>query len=131
MSNLSDYSEAAVLNWLMTTQAVTRPTTWFIGLHTANPGDTGTGELGTTSGYTRKVATFASAVAGTGTTDQSADITFGPATTSNWGTISGVSVWDATTGGNCLFQGTFATARTILINDQLTIAAGALDLTMA
>lgn len=131
MSNLSDYLEAASLNWAMTTQTVTRPTAWFVGLHTANPGDTATGELGTTSGYARKAATFASAVAGTGTTDNTADLVFGPATTSNWGTISGVSVWDATTGGNCLFQGTFATARTININDQLTIAAGALDLAMA
>lgn len=131
MSNLSDYMEAASLNWGFTTQSVTRPTTWFVALHTAVPGDTGTGELGTTSGYTRKVATFASAVSGTGTTDNTADLTFGPATTSNWGTISGVSIWDATTGGNCLMAGTFATARTINVNDQLTIAAGALDLTMA
>jgi hypothetical protein len=131
MSNLSDYAEAATLNWLMNAQAVTRPTAWFVAIHTANPGETGTGELGTTSGYVRKTATFASAVAGTGTSDNTADITFGPATTSNWGVVSGVSVWDATTAGNCLFQGTFATARTININDQLTIAAGALDLSMA
>jgi hypothetical protein len=131
MSNLSDWAEANLLNWMLTTHAVTRPTAWFVALHTAAPGDTGTGELGTTSGYSRRPVTFASAVVGVGTTDNTADITFGPATTSNWGVISGVSIWDATTGGNCLMAGTFQTARTINVNDQLTIAAGALDLTLA
>jgi hypothetical protein len=131
MSNLSDYAEKLLLDWLLTNGAATRPTAWFVALHTAAPGETGTGEMGTTSGYVRRTVTFGAAVSGTGTTDNTADITFGPATTSNWGVVSGVSVWDATTAGNCLFQGTFATARTININDQLTIAAGALDLSMA
>jgi hypothetical protein len=131
MSNLSDYLEAAGLNWAFTTQSVTRPTAWFVSLHTAAPGESGTGEIGTGSGYARQAATFASAVAGVGTTDNTNSMVFGPASVSNWGVVSGVAVWDATTAGNCLMQGTFATARTINIDDQLTIATGALDLTLA
>jgi hypothetical protein len=131
MSQLSDFAEKLLLDWMMTAGAATRPAAWFVALHTAVPGETGTGELGTASGYARRTVTFGAAVLGTGTTDNTADLTYGPATTSNWGVISGVSVWDATTGGNCLFVGTFATARTINVNDQLTIAAGALDLSLA
>ncbi len=134
MSALSDFAEAHVLNYLLTnTAGLTRPTAWFVALHTsATPGDNGaTGELATTSGYARQTATFAVSVSGTGTTDNSNAITFGPATTSNWGTVTAVSIWDNSTAGNCLFVGTMATGRVINTGDSLQFAVGALDVTLA
>lgn len=133
MSAMTDYAEKLALDWLFTNGAATRPTAWFVALHTAAPGETATGEISTGSAYARQTATFRAASSGAGTTDNNGAITFGPATTSNWGTVSGISVWDNGTigSGNALIAGTLATARAINIGDSLQIADGALDLALA
>ena len=129
MTAFSDYAENLAITWLLSADSATRPTAWFASLHTAAPGDTGTAEISTASNYTRQ--TIVTASAGTGTRTNTASIVFGSATTSSWGAVSGVGIWDATTAGNLLFAGTLATARTIGIGDTLTIASGALSVTLA
>lgn len=132
MSMLSDYAENALLVWMFTTAAApTRPTAWFVGLHVGAPGENGANEIGTGSNYARQTATWNTPASGAGTTDNINTLTFGTATTSNWGTVSGVSVWDATTGGNCLMAGLLATSRLVNIGDNLQFAAGTLDLSLA
>lgn len=131
MANLSDWAEKAALDWLLLGATPTRPTAIFVSLHTGSPGDTGTTELGAGSAYARQTATFAAASSGAGTTQNSNTITFGPATTSNWGTISGMGIWDASSSGNLLFWGTLATPRTINIGDSLQFAASGLVCSLA
>ena len=128
MTALTNYAESQVIKWLMTNGAVTRPSAWYVALHTADPGEVGsTGEL-SGNGYARQSATFAEDT--NGLVDNDADITFGPNTGSNWGLVSHVSVWDALTTGNCLFKGALSSSVTINVNDSLKIAAGALDLSV-
>ena len=128
MTALTNYAESQVIKWLMTNGAVTRPTAWYVALHTADPGEVGsTGEL-SGNGYARQSATFTEDT--NGLVDNDADITFGPNTGSNWGLVSHVSVWDALTTGNCLFKGALSSSVTINVTDSLKIAAGALDLSV-
>jgi hypothetical protein len=128
MSALSNYAESLAIRWLFDDVAVTRPTAWYVALHTADPGETGaTGEL-SGNGYARQSATFTEDT--NGLVDNDAIITFGPNTTTNWGTVSHVSVWDALTTGNCLAKGALSSSVTINVNDSLQIAAGALDISL-
>jgi hypothetical protein len=134
MSNLTDYAEKLALDFLMNTQSATRPTSWFLALHTGAPGETGgSNELATGSNYARQTSTWVAAASGAGSTTNSNTITFGPSTTSNWGTISSLTIWDNGTigAGNCLWQGNLSTARVITVGDSLQFAAGAISLTLA
>lgn len=126
MSNLTNFSENQLLAWQLTAGAVTRPTAWHVGVGT---GHTDTGLTGEPSGngYARQAVTF------TVTNDvatNSALLVFGPASAS-WGSMASVAVFDASTGGNCLWSGALTTARTVDSGDSLTIAASALSLTLA
>jgi hypothetical protein len=128
MTALSNYAESLVIRWLFDDVAVTRPTSWYVALHTADPGETGaTGEL-SGNGYARQSATFTEDT--NGLVDNDADITFGPNTTTNWGNVTHVSVWDAVSGGNCLAKGALSSSVTINVNDSLKIASGALDISV-
>lgn len=125
MTALSNYAESQVIKWLMTGGAVTRPSAWYVALHTADPGETGASAELSGNGYARQSATFTEDT--NGLVDNDADVTFGPNTTVNWGAVTHVSVWDAVSGGNCLYKGPLSSSVTININDSLRIAAGALD----
>ena len=128
MTAFTNYAESAVIKWLMTNAAVTRPTSWFVALHTADPTETGAvGEL-SGNGYARQSAVFSEDT--NGLVDNDGIITFGPCTTVNWGNVTHISVWDAVSAGNCLAKGPLSSAVTININDSLTIAAGALDVSV-
>jgi hypothetical protein len=128
MTALSNFAESLAIRWLFDDVAVTRPTTWFVALHTADPGETGaTGEL-SGNGYARQSATFTEDT--NGLVDNDADINFGPNITTPWGTVTHVSVWDASSAGNCLAKGALSSSVAIAVNDSLKIAAGALDISL-
>jgi hypothetical protein len=130
-NNLSDWAENKLMDWILNVGgAPTRPTAIFLSLHTADPGDTGASELTSgANGYGRQTATFSAATSGTASNSGAA--TFGPCATASWGAISGLGIWDATSGGNLLWGGVLATARTIALTDSLTFGAGAITLTLA
>lgn len=131
MSSFSDYTENLVLNWLFTTNSATRPTAWYLGLFTAAPSDTGGGTEVTGNGYSRK-ATGTMSVSGTSPTNctNSAAIEFDAASGGNWGTITHVAIFDASTSGNMLGWAALTTSRTINDGDILRIPAGDLDITL-
>lgn len=131
MSSFTDYTENLVLNWLFTTNSATRPTAWYIGLFTAAPSDTGGGTEITGNGYSR-TATGTMTVSGTSPTNctNSAAIEFPAASGGNWGTITHVAVFDASTTGNMLGWAALTTSRTINDGDILRIPAGDLDITL-
>lgn len=131
MSSFSDYSENLVLNWLFTTNAVTRPTAWFVALYTAAPSDTGGGTEVSGNGYAR-TATGTMTVSGTTTQcTNSAAIEFPANTTANWGSITHVGIFDASTAGNLLAWAPLTTARTINVGDVFRIPASNLTITLA
>lgn len=131
MSSFSDYTENLVLNWLFTTNSATRPTAWYVGLFTAAPSDTGGGTEISGNGYAR-TATGTMSVSGTSPTlcTNSSAIEFPAASGGNWGTITHVAVFDASTSGNMLGWAALTTSRTINDGDILRIPANDLDITL-
>lgn len=130
MAAASDYLENKLLDHALATAAYTAPTDVYVGLHTGSPldDDSGANEV-TTSGsaYVRKAASFAAASAGSAATD--ATITF-DAATSNWGTITHISLYDASSAGNLLFHGAVTTSKTIETGDTFQISSGNLTISL-
>ena len=131
MSSFTDYTESLVLTWLFTTSSATRPTAWYVGLFTAAPSDTGGGTEVSGNAYAR-VATGTLSVSGTSPTNctNAAAIEFAAASGGNWGTITHVAIFDASTSGNMLGWAALTTSRTINDGDILRIPAGDLDITL-
>lgn len=131
MSSFTDYTENLVLNWLFTTNSATRPTAWYVGLFTAAPSDSGGGTEVSGNAYAR-TATGTMSVSGTSPTNctNSAAIEFPAASGGNWGTITHVAIFDASTSGNMLGWASLTTSRTINDGDILRIPAGDLDITL-
>jgi len=131
MSSFTDYTENLVLTWLFTGSAATRPTAWYVGLFTAAPSDTGGGTEVTGNAYAR-VATGTLSVSGTSPTNctNAAAIEFAAASGGNWGTITHIAIFSASTGGNMLGWAALTTSRTINDGDILRIPAGDLDITL-
>jgi hypothetical protein len=102
--SLSNFAEALVLDWLLTTGAATRPTAWYLALFTADPGEASGGTEVTGGAYARKAVTFTRSGTAPTQAANNANIEFDTAT-ANWGTISHAAVFDASTGGNMLAYG--------------------------
>lgn len=127
MSAASDYTENLSLKWLLTANAATRPTTWYVSLHTTATTDAGGGTEVTGGSYARQSAAF---TVTNDTAATSANILF-PTATADWGTITHVAIWDSLSGGNMLFHGAASSSKLIQTGDAYLINAGNLTVTMA
>ncbi len=131
MAALSDYAENLVLNWLMRGEGeTTHPTSWHIGLFTSAPNDTGGGTEVSGSGYSRQSCTWASASGTGGTTSNEANETF-TASGGDWGSVTHIGIFDASTSGNLLWHGALTSSKSVDDGDSLEFAIGAIDLTLA
>jgi len=124
--SFSNTYETNVLTWTFTSSAVTRPTAWYLGLFTAAPGEAGGGTEVSGGAYVRQSATFS--VSGDTATNTTA-IEF-PVATANWGTITHVAVFDASTGGNQIAYAALSASKAIDTGDVLRVPAGDLDITL-
>lgn len=124
--SFSNTYETNVLTWTFTTGAVTRPTAWYIGLFTDNPGEAQGGTEVSGGSYVREAVTFT--VSGD-TATNSAAIEW-PVATATWGTITHIAVYDASTSGNQIAYAALTNAKTIASGDVLRIPAGDLDITL-
>lgn len=129
----SNYWETKTLQLAMATapSGFTRTSsTRYVSLHTADPGEDGTTSEVTTAGYARVQRDASDTnwpVTGNSCTN-AATITFGPLSA----TLTGAShwaIWDASTGGNCLYKGAFATARSYVSGDSPPIPASGITIT--
>jgi hypothetical protein len=128
MTALSDWAENALIAWLLdNAAAATRPTAWYVSLHTGSPGETGASNELSGNGYARQEVTGGFTIS-TNTATNGGLLTFGPNTSSNWGTVSHVGVWDAVSAGNCLVKGALTASKAATVGDSITIAAGELDI---
>lgn len=119
--------ETTVLQWSLTTGSVTRPTTWYVGLFTSDPTDTGAAGNEVSGGsYARTAVTFS--VTGD-TASNTAAVEF-PAATATWGSVTHIGVHDASSGGNMLVHAALSTAKTIADGDVFRIPTGDLDITL-
>lgn len=120
---LTDYAENAALDHIMGTAAWTMPTGVYLQLHTGAPGEDGTGNVAAFTTRT-EISSWNAASALAVSNDGAVAIT-GFSTTE---TISHWSLWDASSGGNCLVYGDFATPRQAGTGVTLTIGDGELDI---
>lgn len=119
--------ETTVLQWSLTTDSVTRPTTWYVGLFTSDPTDTGAAGTEVSGGsYARTAVTFS--VTGD-TASNTAAVEF-PAATATWGSVTHIGIHDASTGGNMLVHAALSAAKTIADGDVFRIPTGDLDITL-
>ena len=101
----SQYARDQELQYAYTTTVLTRPTTWYVSLHTGFPGDTGTSILneftsGADTSYARVQLTGGNALALTSHIIQNGGtVTFGPAG-NTWATATYLGICDASSGGN-------------------------------
>lgn len=137
---MSDYLENKLIDAFLRGQAFTMPTTVYVGLATTTGSDAACGTEVTGGSYARVAVTSSlanwagtqsagstTASSGTsGTTSNNGAITF-PAPTANWGSITEVCVFDASTAGNLLFRTALTTPKTVNSGDPApSFAAGAL-----
>lgn len=124
--SFSNTYETNVLTWAFTANAVTRPTSWYIALFTAAPGETGGGTEVSGGSYARTAATFT--VSGN-TASNSANIEF-PAATASWGTVTHAAIFDASSGGNQIAYAALTVSKTVDSGDILRFPAGDIDVTL-
>lgn len=137
MSALSDHLENKLLDHLVKATSYSVPATLYVGLFTADPGESGvTGELALGTGaYARAavsnnninfpICPFGSAPVKT----NGAVIQF-PTATTNWGTITHWAIYDddGSPAGNMLAHGAFSRSYSAVIGDSPKIAVGGLAL---
>lgn len=141
MAALSNYLENKLIDQLFRGQAYTFPSTVYVGLYTAAPSETGGGTEVSGGSYARVAVTAnmtnwagtqsagsTTASSGTsGTTSNNVAVTF-PAPTANWGVITHVGVFDASTSGNLLIYGALTISKTVNNGDSApTFQASALS----
>lgn len=110
----------------------TAPAGVFVGLSTTAIAEDGTGatEPPGANGYARQNAGAAYAAATTtatgATSANTAALTYGPNTNTDWGTITHFFFSDAVTGGTILRAEALTTPRAVAVNDSFEFAIGAL-----
>ncbi len=126
--SLSNTFETRVLTWLLTGDAVTRPSSFYVALFTSNPDEDASGTEVSTSGtaYARQSVAFT--VSGN-TASNSAAIEF-PTATASYGTVTHIGVFDASTAGNLIAYAALSTSKAIDTGDVLRLPANDLDITM-
>lgn len=128
-NNLSNYLENKLLDHALGKTSFTMPST-YVALCNADPTEAGTGcaEVKTpgSSGYARQALSPNTTAAASGASDNTAALTFGPATDNTWAQVNFVAVLDATSGGNVLWHAPI-TVRTVASGDSYVIAIGAID----
>lgn len=140
MSEASDYVENQILDFYLNQGtgaggSITAPSNIYLGLHTADPTDAGSGAEVSTSGtgYGRVEITdkFDSASGTGGSLSSNANITGFTADGANWGTITHIGIYDASTSGNLLFHTALDSSATVNDGDSFQISAGNLTVTVA
>lgn len=138
MSAASNYLENKLLDHVLTATAYSQPNR-YLALFTGTAatvkanleGGTLTDEVSTSgTAYARQAITFSSA--SSGSTSNSATVTF-PAATASWGTVTVVAIMDGDTegSGNVLFYGEVTTAKTIDTGDTFQVSSGNLTISLA
>lgn len=97
----------------------------YVKLHVGDPGEDGTANAAVET--TRKSASFANSSGGTASSDALLEWTLVAGTE----TYSYVSMWDASSAGNCLGSGALTTPKAVTAGDTFQIPSGSLTFTSA
>lgn len=124
--SFSNYLETELLDHVFTNSAYTSPTAVYVSLHTANPDEDASGAEVSGGGYARQAGSFT--VSGN-TATTSAAIEY-PTATADYGTVTHIGIWDASTAGNMLAYAALTSSKAISSGDVFRIPAGDLDITL-
>jgi hypothetical protein len=130
MAALSDYAEKLVLDWLLTTGAATRPTTWYVALYTSAPNDAGGGTEVSGFGYARQAVTFGAGSSPGGTSSNTGIISF-TAAGGSFGTVTHIAILDASSAGNFIASGELTVSKVVSDGDSLAFDTATLIITIA
>ena len=139
MAEMSDYLEKKILDYVLRNTADWAPTAVYLSLHTGDPTDVTATAAGDDSGnevtndtgsYARQACAFNACHAtggNTANTDAESFTVMPPCT------VTHIGVWDSGTygAGNLLFHTAVATPKAVLAGDTISVAAGAVTITLA
>lgn len=130
MSGLSNYTQAALLNWLKGTAMPAAPSGVYVGLFNGDPTDTGSAgaEVTTTIRSAGRVAATFGALTGNTSMANSADVDFGAA--AGAATVSHFGLFSAASGGNLLASGAVAQSKSVAATNLIKFPAGSLTVTV-
>jgi hypothetical protein len=124
--SISNYAESAIMDALFNnaSPAALQLSNRYVKLHTADPGEAGT--TAAAGETTRKSLT--SAATSNGVFTSTNDLTWTSVSTTE--TYSHISLWDASTAGNCLWVGALTASKAVTAGDTFVISAGQLTVTL-
>ena len=125
MAEMSDYLENKILDYVLRDSADWAPSTVYLALHTADPADD---ESGAEVEVARQAIEFDAAHATTGVTQITNIETF---TSMPAVTVTHIGIWDHLSAGNLLFHTPVTASKAVLSGDTISVAAGAITITLA
>lgn len=144
MAAASNYLENQIIDHIFRGASFTKPSALYVALYTAAPNDAGGGTQVSGGSYARAqldpsnsnwAATqggVSGASSGTGGETSNAEVITFPEPTGDWGQVTHVGIFDASTDGNLLFHGALSTPKTINNGDPApTFPVGTLSVTLA
>ncbi len=132
-NNFTTWLETQLLNHVLRGAdggaSYTQPAAVYVSLHTATPGEGGSGsEVANLYSYARTQVHFGapSGTANDNKVASNADVSFAAASGGAWGTITYIGINDSATygGGHMLFYGPLDASKTINDGDQFKILSG-------
>ena len=124
--SFTNFLETEILDHVFAGAAYTAPSTKYIGLFTAAPGETGGGTEVSGNAYARQTMAFTTSG---DTTSNNAAVEF-PTATGSWGTITHVGIFDAASSGNLMVYATLTASKAIASGDVFRVPSGDLDITL-
>jgi hypothetical protein len=124
--SFTNFLETEILDHVFAGSAYTAPSTLYMALYTAAPGETGGGTEVSGTGYVRQTVAFTTAG---NTTSNNAAVEF-PTAGASWGTVTHVGVFDASSSGNLMAYAALTTSKTIDSGDVFRVPNGDLDITL-
>jgi len=131
MANISTYLADKLLDHSLGKTSYTMPTV-YVGLYTTNPTmPAGSGGVEVSGGgYARQTLSPNTAAASSGSASSSGAVTFAQAS-ANWGTVTGIGLFDAASAGNLLAAGPLTTNEVVNSGDTFSFPIGDITLTLS
>ena len=125
--SFTNFLETEILDHVFAGAAYTAPSTKYLALFTAvADGETGSVTEVTGGGYARQTVAFTTSG---NTTSNNAAVEY-PTATANYGTVTHVAVFDASTSGNMMAYAALSSNKTIETGDVFRVPSGDLDITL-
>ena len=125
--SFTNFLETEILDHVFAGAAYTAPTTKYLALFTAlADGEAGSVTEVTGGGYARQTVAFTTSG---NTTSNNAAVEY-PTATANYGTVTHVAVFDASSSGNMMAYAALSSNKTIETGDVFRVPSGDLDITL-